>query len=188
MAQLSGIRVAVIAVDGFEESELTEPVQALKDAGAEVHIVSEKKGKIQAFKHFDKSNLIDVDRSLDEVSADQYEAVVLPGGALNADQGRASPKVLSFVKEIAAAHKPIAAICHAPWILISAGLLKGKKVTAYRTLQDDLKNAGAHWVDQEVVLDNGLVTSRNPGDLPAFNREMIRVFSEKAPKTKRPAA
>jgi len=178
MTDLNNIRVAVLATDGFEQGELTEPVKALKDAGARVDVVSLKGGQIQGFQHHDKGDTVPVDRTLDEASAREYDAVMLPGGALNADMMRSEPKVLFFLKEAEAAGKPIAMICHAPWELISAGLVKGKKLTSYYTIQDDLKNAGAEWVDQEVVVDGNLVSSRQPDDIPAFNREMIALFSK----------
>jgi protease I len=177
MAQLSNTRVAVIATDGFEEVELTEPVKALKDAGATVDVVSTKQGNIQAFRHHDKSITVPVDRTLDEVSPSEYDAVLLPGGALNADKIRVEPKLKSFLKESSSAGKPMAVICHAPWELISAGLAKGRTITSYHTIQDDVRNAGANWVDQEVVVDGNLVTSRQPSDIPAFNREMINLFA-----------
>lgn len=177
MAQLSNIRVAVIATDGFEEPELTEPVKALKEAGATVEVVSPKQGEIQAFRHHDKSITVPVDRSLQEVSANEYDAVVLPGGALNADTIRVDPRLQSFLRDFSQAGKPIAAICHAPWELISAGLASGRTLTSYYTIQDDLRNAGANWVDREVVVDGNLVTSRKPDDIPAFNREMLNLFA-----------
>jgi protease I len=174
---INNLRVAVIATDGFEETELTVPVRTLKEAGAKVDVVSPKTGHIQAFRHFDKSITVNVDRSLEEVNPGSYDAVMLPGGALNADQIRVEPKLKSFLRQINEASKPIAAICHAPWELVSAGLVRGRKLTSYFTIQDDMRNAGAHWVDEEVVVDGNLVTSRQPSDLPAFNREMIGLFS-----------
>src|SRR5579862_4258826 len=142
---LEGLRVAVIATDGFEEKELTEPVRALRDAGAEVDVVSEECKPIQAFHHHDKSITVDVDRALDEVSLDEYDALMLPGGALNADAMRMNESLRSLIKDADAAKKPIAAICHAPWELVSAGVLHGRKLTSYHTIQDDLRNAGAQW-------------------------------------------
>lgn len=177
MAQLSNTRVAVIATDGFEEAELTEPVKALEEAGAKVDVVSLKKGNIQAFKHHDKSITVPVDRTLDEINAGEYDALMLPGGALNADTIRVSPKLQSLLKEFGSAGKPMAVICHAPWELVSAGLAKGRTMTSYHTIQDDIRNAGANWVDQEVVVDGNLITSRKPDDLPAFNREMLNLFA-----------
>jgi protease I len=178
MADLSNMRVAVIATDGFEESELTEPVKALKEAGAKVDIVSTKPGEIQGFKHHDKSQKVKVDRTLDEVQSGQYDAIMLPGGALNADTIRVQPRLKAIIQEVDRAGKPVAAICHAPWELISAGVAKGRTLTSYHTIQDDLRNSGANWVDQEVVVDRNLVTSRQPSDLPAFNREMLKLFSQ----------
>jgi len=177
MNALNQFRVAVIATDGFEETELTETVKALKDAGAQVDIISSKPGTIQAFRHHDKSIQVKVDRSISEVRPGDYDGLLLPGGALNADELRSEEKVLDFVKQFNESQKPIAAICHAPWVLASAGLLEGRMVTSYYTIKDDLKNAGAHWADQSVVVDRNLVTSRSPKDIPSFNREMIKVFS-----------
>jgi protease I len=177
MRDLSNLRVAVIATNGFEESELVEPVRTLKEAGATVEIVSAKLGQIQAFRHHDKSIMVNVERLLDEVNPEEYNAVLLPGGALNADTLRMGPAVQSFLRQIQQAGKPIAAICHAPWELISAGLVRGRTLTSYYTIQDDIRNAGGNWVDQEVVVDGNWVTSRQPSDIPAFNREMLELFS-----------
>jgi protease I len=177
MAQLSGTRVAVIATDGFEQAELTEPVKALKEAGAAVDVIAPKGGEIQAFQHHDKGITVPVDRTLDGVSPNDYDAVVLPGGALNADAIRVNPALQSFLRQFQSDDKPMAVICHAPWELISAGIARGRTLTSYHTIQDDLRNAGATWVDQEVCVDGNLVTSRRPGDIPAFNREMIALFS-----------
>jgi protease I len=178
MADLSKIRVAVIANDGFEEAELTEPVKALREAGARPEVIAPKSGKIQAFKHDTKTIQVDVDRTLDEATPQEYDAVLLPGGALNADSLRMQPKVQSFLKGMHEAGKPMAVICHAPWELISSGLAKGRTMTSYYTIQDDVRDAGATWVDQEVVVDGNLVTSRQPSDIPAFNREMLKLFSQ----------
>jgi protease I len=177
MGELNNLRVAVLAMDGFEESELTEPVRALREAGAKVDVVAPKGGEIQGFRHHDKSIKVAVDRTLDDAKPQDYDALMLPGGALNADQLRVVPGALKLIREIAAASKPIAAICHAPWELISAGIVRGRTLTSYCTIEDDIRNAGGHWVDREVVVNENLVTSRRPDDLPAFNREMIRVFS-----------
>ena len=180
MSFLHQMRVAIIAVDGFEESELTEPKKALEKAGATADVVSEKKGTIQGFKHHDKAGKIKVDRTLDEIHIDEYDAIMLPGGALNADYTRAVPRVRQIIFEMDRARKPIAAICHAPWELISAEVVTGRKMTSWHTIQDDIRNAGAQWVDEEVVVDQNLVTSRGPQDLPAFNREMIALFAKEA--------
>jgi protease I len=179
MTELSNVRVAVLATDGFEEAELTEPLRALKEAGATVEILSTQQGQIQAFRHHDKSIMVDVDRLLDEARSEEYDAVLLPGGALNGDTLRIEPKVQSFLRQIQQAGKPIAAICHAPWELVSAGLVKGRTLTSYYTIQDDIRNAGGNWVDKEVVVDGNWVTSRQPDDIPAFNREMLKLFSQK---------
>jgi protease I len=177
MENLNGVRVAIIAMDGFEESELTEPQRALKEAGAKVEVVSKKRGQIQGFKHYDKAGTIAVDRTLDEVKPDDYDAIMLPGGALNADTLRMEPKARELVRSFNDAGKPLAVICHAPWTLVSAGIVRGRKLTSYYTIQDDIRNAGGNWVDSECVVDDNLVTSRQPSDLPAFNREMIALFS-----------
>jgi protease I len=176
VAELSKLRVAVLVTDGFEESELTEPVRALREAGASVQVIAPKPGHIQAFRHHDKSITVAVDRTLEEINPESYDALMLPGGALNADALRAVPAARSFIRQMSAASKPIAAICHAPWALISAGVVRGRSLTSYHTIEDDVRNAGAHWVDREVVLDENLITSRQPSDIPVFNREMIRAF------------
>jgi len=179
MAQkLSGKRVAVVATDGFEQAELTEPMKALQDAGAKAEIVSPKSGQIQGWKHFDKADFFKVDKTIDQASPDDYDALMLPGGVANPDQLRLSEKAIQFIKSFVDAKKPIAAICHGPWTLIDAGAVRGRKMTSWPSLKADLKNAGAQWVDQEVVTDQGLVTSRKPDDIPAFNRKMIEEFAE----------
>ncbi len=175
---LKGYRVAVIATDGFEETELTVPYRAIRDTGATVHLISLKRGPIQAFKHHDKSILVEAEYDFKDARLQQYDAIVLPGGALNADTLRMSPEVQSFVRNHNDEGKPIAAICHAGWILISAGLITGRTLTSYEAIQDDIRNAGGHWVNQEVVVDKNWVTSRKPDDLPGFVRETIALFSE----------
>jgi protease I len=177
MPELNQLRIAIIAVDGFEEVELTEPRKALEQAGAKVDVISGSTGKIQGFHHHDKGGKIKVDRTLDEARPEEYDGIMLPGGALNADQARMIPEVREFIREINRTGKCMAVICHAPWELISAGIAGGRKLTSWPTIQDDLRNAGAEWVDREVVVDGNLVTSRGPKDLPAFNREMISLFS-----------
>src|SRR5205807_1848999 len=178
MAELTGFRVAVLATDGFEESELTEPVKALRDAGARVSILSLKYGAIQGVRHdLDKTIRVQVDRALRDVSAEEFDAVHLPGGTVNADSLRLAPEVQAFLGAMQEAGKPIAAICHAPWELVSAGLVRGRTLTSYPSIQDDVRNAGGNWVNREVVEDGNWVTSRQPGDIPAFNRAMIRLFS-----------
>jgi len=177
MPELDNLRVAILATDGFEESELLEPLRALREAGARVDVVAPHGGQIQGFRHDTKSQTVPVDRTLDEARTDDYDALELPGGALNADALRVNPKAQAFVRAFHQAGKPLAVICHAPWLLISAGLVSGHTLTSYHTIQDDVRNAGGQWVDQEVVCDGNWVTSRQPGDLPAFNREMIRLFA-----------
>ncbi len=178
MAQLSGKTVAILATDGFEQVELTEPMKALKDAGAIVEIVSLKDGEIQGFNHFDRADTFKVDRTLSDASVGDYDGLMLPGGAHNPDALRTDDEAKSFVKGFFDAGKPVAAICHAPWVLIDAGVAGGRKLTSYKTIRTDLKNAGAEVVDEEVVVDRGLVTSRCPDDLPAFNAKMIEEFAE----------
>jgi protease I len=178
MSELSGFRVAVLATDGFEEPELTEPVKALREAGAEVTILAPRAGEIQGVRHgLDKTIKVKVDRTVRGAAAGDFDAVHLPGGALNADAMRMVPAVQAFLRAMQGAGKPFAVICHAPWELVSAGLVRGRTLTGYHSIQDDIKNAGGRWVDQEVVEDGNWVSSRQPDDLPAFNRAMIRLFS-----------
>jgi protease I len=178
MSELTGFRVAVLATDGFEEPELTEPVKALEEAGALVTIVSPKSGKIQGVRHdIDKTIKVTVDRTIDEVDADEFDAVHVPGGTLNADAMRMVPEVQAFLRNMQEAGKPISVICHGPWELVSAGLVRGRTLTSYHTIQDDVRNAGGKWLDQEVVVDDNWVSSRQLDDLPAFNRAMIQLFS-----------
>lgn len=177
MSDLQQLRAAIIAMDGFEESELIEPHKALVGAGAHVDVISARGGDIQGFQHHDKAGKVLVDKIFDQVRPGDYDALVLPGGALNADQARMEPKIRDFIREFDRDGKPMAVICHAPWELISAGVARGRRLTSWHTIQDDVRNAGADWVDREVVVDRNLVTSRGPQDLPAFNREMISLFS-----------
>lgn len=176
--RLQGRRVAVLATDGFEQSELEKPVEALRAEGAEVEIVSPKPGRIQGYEHHDKGRSVGVDQVLQSADAGSYDAIVLPGGVINPDALRLEPKAIDFVRSFAKAGKPIAAICHGPWTLINAEAVDGRKMTSWPSLQVDLKNAGAEWVDQEVVVDRGLVTSRKPDDLPAFCEKMVEEFAE----------
>jgi protease I len=179
MAQeLPGRRVAILATNGFEQVELTEPQKALKSAGADAQIVAPKAGEIQGWNHHDKADKFKVDRALDQARPGDYDALVLPGGVINPDALRLEPKAIGFIQAFVQAGKPIAAICHGPWTLIDAGGAKGKRMTSWPSLKADLKNAGASWVDEEVVVDGRLVTSRKPDDLPAFCREMVRLFAE----------
>jgi len=178
MADLSGFRVAVLATDGFEETELTEPVKALKDAGASVTILSLETGEIQGFRNdINKSKKVRADRALRDITAEEFDGAVLPGGTVNADSMRMAPEVQAFLREMQDAGKPLAAIYHAPWELVSAGLVRGRTLTSYHTLQDDVRNAGGNWIDRAVVEDDNWVTSRQPGDIPAFNGAMLRLFA-----------
>ena len=178
MENLNRKRVAILATNGFEESELREPKKALENAGAEVHIISENSGSIKGWADGNWSNSYDVDKTLDQVSHSDYNALVLPGGVINPDTLRRNEKAISFVKSFFENKKPVAAICHAPWLLAEADVLKGRKVTSYNSIKTDIVNAGANWVDEEVVVDEGLVTSRSPKDLPAFNEKLVEEVYE----------
>ena len=177
MEQLNGKKVAILVADGFEQVELTEPKKALEQAGAETRIVSPAKGKVKGWQHTEWGDEMPVDVPLAQARAEDFDALLLPGGVMNPDHLRRKPEVQRFVKAFFDAGKPVAAICHAPWTLIDAGVVRGRKMTSYETLQTDLKNAGADWVDQEVVVDGNLVTSRKPDDLPAFNRAIVELLA-----------
>jgi protease I len=170
--------VAILVADGFEQMEMTEPRQALEAAGAQTTLVSPAQGKVQGWKHFDKGDSFAVDLPLDRADAASFDALLLPGGVANPDQLRMQPKAVAFIRAFFEAGKPVAAICHGLWPLIDAGVVQGRTVTSWPSLKADLTNARAQWVDQEVVTDNGLVTSRKPDDIPAFNRKMIEEFAE----------
>lgn len=176
--KLANKRVAIVVADGFEESEFKKPLEALKDAGAKVDVISPKAGKVKAWAHKDWGNEYEVDKTIDSVKASDYDALVLPGGVMNPDQLRTNEDVVKFATEFMSSGKPVAAICHGPWTLIETKQLKGKTVTSWPSLKTDLTNAGAKWVDEEVIVDNGLVTSRKPDDLPAFCRKMIEEIGE----------
>jgi protease I len=176
--RLAGKTIAVLATDGFEQVELTEPVKALKAAGATVEVVSPKGGQIQGYNHHDKGETVPVDRPLSEADAGGYDGLVLPGGVINPDQLRLEPAAIDFVRSFVRSERPIAAICHGPWTLIDAEGVDGRRMTSWPSLKTDLRNAGAEWVDEEVVVDDGLVTSRKPDDLPAFCARMIEAFAE----------
>lgn len=178
MDLLKDKKVAILVADGFEEVEFTEPKKALEKQAATVHVISPNADKVKAWDETDWGNSYDVDVALDSANADDYNALLLPGGVLNPDKLRANEKAVEFVKNFFAAGKPIAAICHGPWTLIETGALEGRKVTSFNSIKTDLKNAGAEWVDEEVVTDSGLVTSRNPDDIPAFCKKMIEEFCE----------
>jgi protease I len=178
MGKLDGKKVAILVADGFEQVEMTKPRQALQEAGAETKIVSPKSGQIQGMHHADKGEKFDVDISLDEARPDEFDALMIPGGLMNPDQLRSTSEALEFTRHFFKEHKPVAAICHGPWVLIDAGVVRGRRLTSWPAIKTDVKNAGAHWVDEEVVVDNGLVTSRKPDDIPAFNKKMIEEFCE----------
>lgn len=185
--KLEGLRVAILATDLFEEAELIEPRKALQDAGAQAVVIAPKAGEIQAVEHDKKTQKVKVDMTLDEARPNDFDAVLLPGGAMNADALRMERKAQEFVRNIDQAGKPLAVICHGPWLLISAGLVSGRQMTSYYTIQDDLKNAGATWVDDTCVRDRNWVSSRQPADIPAFNRNMIELFAEAGRKGRRAA-
>ena len=175
---LQGKRIAVVATDMVEQVELTEPWRALEDAGAKPELISIEAGKIQGFNHFDKADTFDVDHAVEEVSADDYDGLLLPGGVGNPDILRTDENVVSFVRDFFEQAKPVAAICHGPWTLVEAGVLRGRTVTSWPSLQTDIRNAGGTWVDEEVVVDRGLVTSRKPDDIPRFVDKMLEEFAE----------
>jgi protease I len=176
--KLNGKRIAILAADGVEQAELTEPRKALDAAGAKTELISPAKGELQAWRHMEKGDKFAVDVELDAANADNYDALVLPGGVANPDQLRTMPKAVDFVRSFFAQEKPVAAICHAPWMLVEADVVRGRTVTSWPSLRTDLKNAGAKWVDREVVEDNGVVTSRKPDDIPAFNKKIVELFSQ----------
>jgi protease I len=176
--KLRGKKVAILAADMFERVELEQPRQALEDAGATTEVISIHDGEIQGFDHFDPAAKVKVDRTVEEVSVDDYDALLIPGGVGNPDQLRGDENAVNFVRDFFTANKPLAVICHGPWVLVEAGVVRGKRVTSWPTLQTDIRNAGGEWVDEEVVVDGGLVTSRKPDDIPAFNEKMIEEFCE----------
>lgn len=176
--ELRGKTIAILATDGFEQSELQKPKVAAEQAGATVHVVAPKEGTIRGWLLKDWGDSVEVNATLDAANPEDYDGLILPGGVINADHLRVDAKAVEFVRHFFAADKPVSVICHAPWLLIEAGVTKGRTLTSYPTLRSDLENAGASWVDREVVVDRGLVTSRNPDDLDAFNRESIAAFAE----------
>jgi len=177
-ASLAGKKIAILATDGFEESELFEPLEALLNAGAKAEVISLHDGSIQGMQHHEKGRSAQVDRKVGEVRAEDYDALVLPGGVANPDALRTDRKAVDFTRHFFDAKKPVAAICHGPWTLVEADVVRGRRVTSWPSLKTDLRNAGADWVDEEVVTDHGLVTSRKPDDLPAFCAKMIEEFCE----------
>ena len=175
--KLKGKKVAILAADMFERVELEQPRKAHEDAGAKTEIVSIHDGEIQGFDHFDPAKAIKVDKTVEEVSAADYDALLVPGGVGNPDQLRGDENAVAFVRAFHDAGKPMAVICHGPWVLVESGAVRGKRLTSWPTLEMDIRNAGGEWADEEVVVDGNLVTSRKPDDIPAFNREMLRIFS-----------
>ena len=178
MAKLDGKRVAILVAEGFEQVEMTEPRKALDEAGAKTLIVSPAKGEVQGWNHFDKADRFKVDVPLEQAKPEEFDALVLPGGVANPDQLRMNAKAVQFVRSFFDEGKPIGVICHGPWTLIEADVVDGRTMTSWPSLKTDLENAGASWVDQEVVVDRGLVSSRNPKDIPAFNRNIVEEFAE----------
>lgn len=170
---LHGKKVAILVDNYFEDAEFSGPLKALRKAGAEVDIIAPEAGELQSLNHVDPANSYQTDKTIDEVSMEDYDALVLPGGAVNADSLRMNEKAKIWIKNFMKLGKPVAAICHAPWALASAGVAQGKRLTSYFTIQDDLRNAGAEWLDEEVVVDGNLITSRKPDDVPAFDRALI---------------
>jgi protease I len=175
---LKGKKVAILATDGFEQVELTEPRKALDDAGATTQVIAPKAGEIKGWNMKDWGEKVRVDRTLDDAKAQEFDALVLPGGVINPDHLRTEPKAIAFVKAFAESGKPVAAICHGPWTLIEAGVVKGRKLTSWPSLKTDLKNAGANWVDEQVVVDGNLITSRKPDDIPAFSKKVIEEIAD----------
>ena len=178
---LSGLKVAILATTGFEQAEMTEPRKVLQQAGAQTVIVSTSPGQIQGFNHDKPADKFDVDLTLDRANADDFDAVLLPGGVMNADQIRTSELAQQFVQAMQRAGKPFAIICHAPWLLVSAGLVKGRHLTSWPSLEQDIRNAGGHWTDQQVVQDGNWVSSRKPADIPAFNEAVLELIASRQP-------
>lgn len=185
---LNGTKVAILVAEGFEQVELVEPRKALDQAGAETKIISPASGQVQGWNHFEKGDKFQVDVPLEQADAEDFDALLLPGGVANPDQLRTMPKAVEFVRRFCERARPVAVICHGPWTLIEAGAVRGRTLTSWPSLKTDLINAGANWVDREVVVDNGLVSSRRPADIPAFNRKMIEEFGEGRHAQQAPAA
>jgi len=179
MADLSGKTIAfVVAPEGIEQIEMTEPWNAVEEAGGTPRLLSTKAGRVQAFHHLDKGDTFEVDEVIADADPAAYDALVLPGGVANPDALRMDKQAVDFIRSFVSSGRPVAAICHAPWTLVEAGVVEGRTLTSWPSLQTDLRNAGATWVDEEVVVDGNLVTSRKPDDLPAFNREMLQLFTQ----------
>ena len=178
--ELKGKKVAILVENGFEQVEMTEPKRALEEAGAQTHLISPQTEEVKGWDHTEWGKRFPVDVTLDQARADDYHALVLPGGVMNPDKLRTNQQAVQFVRNFFESHKPVAAICHGPWTLIEVGVVEGRRMTSYPSLKTDLQNAGAHWADEEVIVDQSLVTSRNPDDLPAFNRKLIEAIREGA--------
>lgn len=172
-------RVAILVADGFEQVEMTEPRKALEEAGFSTELISPAKGEVQGWKHDEKADKFRVDVELDSASPARYDALLLPGGVQNPDKLRTMPRAVEFVKSFFTQNKPVAAICHGPWMLVEADLVRGRRITSWPSLKTDLRNAGAKWTDEEVVTDGNIITSRKPADIPAFNHKMIEEFTER---------
>ncbi|NUZ04655.1 type 1 glutamine amidotransferase domain-containing protein [Piscinibacter koreensis] len=185
---LDGLKVAILVTDGFEQVEMTEPRKALDEAGAETRIVSPKDGQVRAWNLTNWGETFTVDMPLDGARTEDFDALLLPGGVINPDKLRMLPQAVAFAKAFFDAGKPVASICHGPWTLVEAGAARGRRLTSWPSLKSDLENAGAEWVDREVVVDQGLVTSRKPDDIPAFNREVIKLFATPTGPSRRGAA
>ena len=187
MRDLTNTKVAILVADGFEQREMTEPRKALDQAGAQTKIVSPADGQVEGWNHYDKGDKFEVDVELADAEASDFDALLLPGGVANPDQLRMKPEAVKFVKDFFDAGKPVAVICHGPWTLVEAGVVKGRKITSWPSVKTDLINAGADWVDEQVVVDNGLISSRKPDDIPAFNEKMIEEFAEGIHRSQRAA-
>lgn len=185
--RIDGERVAILVANGFEQVELTEPRRTLEEAGARTDIVSPEDGRVRGWQHTEWGDSFDVDVPLGDADPEDYDALLLPGGVMNPDNLRRNPDAQRFVRAFFMAGKPVASICHGPWTLIDAGVVEGRSLTSYHTIQQDLKNAGATWLDEEVVVDHGLVTSRSPDDIPAFNRAMVEEFAAAGERRSQPA-
>jgi protease I len=183
MEKLNGLKVAILVTDGFEQVELTEPRKALDQAGAQTSVVSPKEGRVKGWKLTEWGEEIPVDRPLERCKPDDFDALLLPGGVINPDKLRMMPKAVEFVQAFFKANKPVAAICHGPWMVIEAGAAEGRKIASWPSLKTDLRNAGAEWADEEAVVDGNLVTARKPDDIAAFNREVNQLFSHAQKRT-----
>lgn len=179
-SNLQGKKIAILATDGFEQVELTEPKKALEQAGAQTVVIAPKSGQIKGWNHTDRGQDVKVDRTLEQAKPSEFDALLLPGGVMNPDTLRMEPKAVDFVREFSQSGKPVASICHGPWMLVEAGVVKGKTIASWPSLKTDIKNAGGNWVDKEVATDGQFITSRNPDDLPAFNKTLIEKIGQEA--------